>query len=676
MATSRRACALAAAVALPLAAFIRTERSPGTPLVAANSHAIEYRIHAGTLPGLRSSSGEETITADSTPTAALLAAFETWSRIEGSHIQFASPVPEPDGAARTDGVNLVTFADTPGNRSITAGAIAVTRLFSDPDGTLLDTDVIFNPEMPFSTTLEEGTFDIQGALTHELGHALGMDHSGSATATMFATTTRGSKRLRSLTADDRAFAQEVYPGEVPREFGAIEGVVGSPAGGFVIGAIVTAYAEDANLVVSAITGFDGRFRIPQLPPGDYRLIVEPLDGPAQVFHLSFLRRGANTRFRTLHSDSPIPVLVNETAQASLTIEPGDPVYNLIGLGASQPGEEPATRAGAVVERGSVYEIALHGEGLDDPAIELESLQVLGSGVEILPTPLERDRVGFEGGEDFPSLHFTIRVAADAPLGVASLLLATPAGLAASTAGFEVVEAEAPPDLNREGVVNAATFLGGPVAPGSLLSLFGRRLAPTAAGAFVDPVTGRLGDLLAGVAVRLNGKPAPLLFVSPGQINLQAPVDLRIGQAIVSIDRDGMVSPPVNLDVVASAPGLFGAPGGAALAVLADGSLNSPATPVRRGDFLTLYGVGAGAVSPALRSGELAPASPLSLVDGSVEVLVGGQSAAVTFAGMTPGFAGLLQINIRVPEDAPAGDAVPLLVRIAGAAAPLRSIAVQ
>ena len=64
--------------------------------------------------------------------------------------------------------------------------------------------------MPFSTTQAPGTFDIEGTLTHELGHAIGMDHAGPVTSTMFATAVRGSRRLRTLTEDDRAFVRETF----------------------------------------------------------------------------------------------------------------------------------------------------------------------------------------------------------------------------------------------------------------------------------------------------------------------------------------------------------------------------------------------------------------------------------------------------------------------------------
>ena len=66
---------------------------------------------------------------------------------------------------------------------------------------------------------------------------------------------------------------------------------------------------------------------------------------------------------------------------------------------------------------------------------------------------------------------------------------------------------------------AASFFGGPIAPGSLLSIFGQNLCSTAAGAYLDPISGRVGDLLAGCSVRFNGKPSPLLFVIGTSVNV-------------------------------------------------------------------------------------------------------------------------------------------------------------
>ncbi|MEZ5397015.1 MAG: carboxypeptidase-like regulatory domain-containing protein [Bryobacterales bacterium] len=179
---------------------------------------------------------------------------------------------------------------------------------------------------------------------------------------MFATTTRGSARLRSLGDDDIAFLREVYPSEVPQRTGAIEGIVRSSSGGIVIGGIVTAFDPARNVAVSAITGLDGRFRIPSLSPGEYGLIVEPLDGPATPFQMSFSRRNANTFFQTLiPGGAPNPTLwtVAEGGVASvdLTVQSGLPTYNALGLSAAaarrdvqHPGRAPWSRAAGSMRR--------------------------------------------------------------------------------------------------------------------------------------------------------------------------------------------------------------------------------------------------------------------------------------------------------------------------------------
>ena len=117
------------------------------------------------------------------------------------------------------------------------------------------------------------------------------------------------------------------------------------------------------------------------------------------------------------------------------------------------------------------------------------------------------------------------------------------------------------------------------------------------------------------------------------------------------------------------PALFTFPGSPQAVVLnQDGSVNGPANPARRGEFVTLYLTGSGPVLPAVRSGAPAPVAPLSRVAGLVEVEILGATVAeddLFFAGLTPGFVGLTQINVRIPADAFAGEQVTLLLRIAG-----------
>jgi adhesin/invasin len=74
--------------------------------------------------------------------------------------------------------------------------------------------------------------------------------------------------------------------------------------------------------------------------------------------------------------------------------------------------------------------------------------------------------------------------------------------------------------------------------------------------------------------------------------------------------------------------------------------------------------GQGPVTPAVPDGTPAPGTPLSIIDGTVQVTIGGQSAQVTYQGLAPGYAGLAQINAVIPSGITPGDQ-PAFVTING-----------
>lgn len=230
--------------------------------------------------------------------------------------------------------------------------------------------------------------------------------------------------------------------------------------------------------------------------------------------------------------------------------------------------------------------------------------------------------------------------------VFTILLAAAAGLAQTT-GDAVA-------------VNAAGFrLGLPVAPGSLVSVFGAFPGfPTAA------VSGPpLPFELQGVDVLIGGRPAPLLFVSPGQINLQLPGALPPGLAAGQVRFGGIPAANFTVAVVPRAPGLFAA-------LNQDGTLNSPSQPARHGDVLQVFGTGQGETAPPVPDGEPAPFGPFALTPAPPDVTIGGRPAAVLFSGLAPGLPGVWQINARIPQDAPEGAAVPFVATYGFASNPL------
>ena len=114
----------------------------------------------------------------------------------------------------------------------------------------------------------------------------------------------------------------------------------------------------------------------------------------------------------------------------------------------------------------------------------------------------------------------------------------------------------------------------------------------------------------------------------------------------------------GVQVLAAEPGIFlegGGTSGQALAINQDGSINSQANPAARGSILTFWATGQGATVPLFIDGLSAPVIPLWLPALPVVVTIGGQTADV-FAALAPGFAGLLQVNVRIPTQIPAGPA--------------------
>ncbi|MBI1356009.1 MAG: matrixin family metalloprotease [Acidobacteria bacterium] len=660
--------------------YIRNERTAGVPYFQRDPAQVSYLVYSGTVAGLRNKDGELIITPDSSPTAAIAAAMERWNRVPGSALRFSAPLPTDDGASRIDQLNLVTFADDAFNRALVGGAIAVTRLSSDPDGGLTDTDVIFNPALPFSTTQAANTFDIEGTLAHELGHAIGLDHAGPVTSTMFATAVRGSRRLRTLTEDDRAFVREVYPGPDLEPTGALSGVVSDTTGALVGGALITAIDVRRNLLVGTIADNTGAFRLAALPPGEYALTAEPLDGPATVQQLGFSRRGADETFRSVVAGGPqtpamTAVTAGATAMQDLVSDAGEASLNILGLATPEPSGEVVTRAGIVVQRGRQYAVQMHGPGLQKNEVTEDSLFFLGSGVSVMPDSFSRDTVSV-GGVTYPRLRFQIAVAADAPFGSVTPGVATATDVAFLSAGIEIEPDTPTPTFSADGVVNAASFAGGPIAPGAIVSIFGSNLGPStpALGAF-DTVNGALRSELEETAVFFQETPAPLFYADSGQINAQVPATLTPGNsALVRIVRQGVSSAPAVVSVAGESPGLFTLDGRRAAALNQDGSLNTLESPAAAGTVVTLYATGQGAVEPVVATGMPAGVDPLSRADG-VEVLVDGRSAEILFAGLAPGFVGLLQVNVRLPADVPAGER-SLELRIRGAQAAEATLAVR
>jgi len=225
----------------------------------------------------------------------------------------------------------------------------------------------------------------------------------------------------------------------------------------------------------------------------------------------------------------------------------------------------------------------------------------------------------------------------------------------------------PPTLSVGGVLNAASFAvnNAPISAGSLVSIFGSHLALTPLGASSLP----LQTIFNGANVYFDGIPAPLLFVSGGQINAQVPYGVVGDTVDVQASTVDGFSNVITVNLAPAAPGLISqlqnGQGPGAIVNATTFALITPSNPIPRGTVISIFAVGLGPVSFQPASGAPAPVAPLSQSTNQITASIGGLTVAPLFSGLTPGFVGLFQVNLVVPQNAPTGSAVPVTVTASG-----------
>ena len=230
--------------------------------------------------------------------------------------------------------------------------------------------------------------------------------------------------------------------------------------------------------------------------------------------------------------------------------------------------------------------------------------------------------------------------------------------------LEALLSALPPKMSRGGVVNAATNRPG-LVPGSLAVMYGASMARSGETADSWP----LPLSLANVAVTVNGVAAPLLFVSPQQINFQVPWNLGEGAASVDVTLDGGTSDALEVQLVHAAPGIFGAVHGA------DFSPVNASHPASAGELLSVYATGLGPVTIRVSDGEPTPPGTLSSTAEAVHATLNGVPLEVQFAGLAPGLAGVYQVNVKLPETVASGDG-SVVLEVGGQQSPVFRVAVR
>lgn len=220
------------------------------------------------------------------------------------------------------------------------------------------------------------------------------------------------------------------------------------------------------------------------------------------------------------------------------------------------------------------------------------------------------------------------------------------------------------------VTNAGSYSTDAISPGSLISLFGSNLAGITASAQRVPLPMSVAD----TSVTINGVAAPVLFESPGQINAQVPWEVAAGSAKVVVRTRGASSAPVNVTIQVAAPGLFTDAGGYAAALNTDGSVNSAGHPALPGSVVSVFFTGQGPVTMAVDDGAPPPTGTIVSATSTISATIGGAAAQVQFAGLAPLYAGVAQMNVKVP--ALTSGVYLLIVRIGGIASNTAQLAIS
>ncbi len=353
-------------------------------------------------------------------------AFAAWSELPETNIQFETLGTTNSISDTSAGRIVVSLAD---DLFKGQGALAMTTYsFDRTTGHFTDADIMVDP------SLLTGNFNFQMALQHEIGHVLGLDHSGVISAVMYPFLSSGDAPA-AFDSDDRIGIAMTYPKSDPTLNGAtLTGRV-MGATGAIFGAQVVAVSDRGQPMATALTNANGDFTLAGIPAGAYRIYAEPLDGPVDPKSLRGTWRGASSISFPTQFFGETPLVVESgrvygnlvvTAAGGMGLNP-----KWIGAGASTSHTMSLGTTPATVYPGQAVKLAVGGDGFTSGMTEFE---VLNPGFR---------RVGnFEYASNYVTAQFVIEP--DATAGSAVVLVKSGNDVATLTGALKVHRAAASP----------------------------------------------------------------------------------------------------------------------------------------------------------------------------------------------------------------------------------------
>jgi len=223
-----------------------------------------------------------------------------------------------------------------------------------------------------------------------------------------------------------------------------------------------------------------------------------------------------------------------------------------------------------------------------------------------------------------------------------------------------------------GVVNIASRLHGPLAPGEIVAIGAAGIGPAERVDLTLTAEGAAATELGNTRVLVDGVAVPLLYAARGEVAAIIPYAVAgKSQATLRVETGGHPTNAVTLPVAAAFPGIFttgGKGSGQALALNEDGSSNAETNPAAKDSLLTLFVTGDGQSDPPGTDGAIAGESA-PRTGREVTVTLAGMQAEVVYAGGAQGLvAGFTRVTVRIPADLEASGAVPVVLRVGEAVA--------
>jgi uncharacterized protein (TIGR03437 family) len=627
------------------------------------------------------------ITASSNPAGAVEAAMDNWNsaaNAAGASVNYLALQSTASVHNSTDCVNVISMAGSAADLSVLGfvspssfGAVAITAnayitgagtvcggTTSVPAGTIIDSDVLLNPYIAFSTDNTANTVDLQGTITHELGHLIGMNHSELLGTTMYPFTSYNVKEWRRITTDEKAYATAAYP-VASGTTATISGTITLSSNPVAFG-LVTLMDQTKGRTFQTMTNATGAYST-QVPAGSYIVYAEPLNsyvGPQNIYSTTTgsinpaqVTTGYEpTFFGSTSAPTVVTATTGATATANIAVTGGTstltaPTYGFGAAGGS--GDISAVHSlteGATVVSGQSLDIGFSGGGVSP----LTNILVFGTGISVTPGTTKVDSAGV--------LRATLVIPAQTNATLDSIWLVSGTSTIAFSGGL-VVEPVTPVINNVEDAESARTSF----TSGQWAAIYGNNLAGTTRTwnpslDFTGGVTAGspLPASLDGVTVTVNSVPAAVYFVcgtcSPTQINFLTPSGLATGPATVVVSNNGSASAAFSSTIVQASPSFFYYGAGSSLYPLAvhlsDGKIVGDPTALsgtevaHPGETLEMFMNG---IAPA--TGEVIVSSTAFTQQVSI-------TAGTTALGTSAPYlvsAGEFQVNVTIPSGLAAGN---------------------